>query len=64
MTLQFQVPSMACEACAETITKAVTVLDPQAQVQADLKTKQVTIETQAQELAVRDAIAAAGYPVP
>ncbi len=61
MTIQFLVPDMACGACAESITKAVQALDPQAQVQADTETKQVKIETQASESSVKDAIAAAGY---
>jgi copper chaperone len=63
MTLALTVPDMACSACAETITKAVTALDPAAQVQADPKTKQVNIETQADAAVVKNAITAAGYTV-
>lgn len=63
MTLQLKVPSMACSACGETITKAVKVVDSTATVQADPKTKLVNIETQASEIAVREAIEAAGYPI-
>ena len=62
MTLQLKVPNMACGACAETITKAVLKIDPKASVKADPKTKQVTVETQANESSVKEAIAAAGYP--
>ncbi|MDJ0900790.1 MAG: heavy-metal-associated domain-containing protein [Xenococcus sp. MO_188.B8] len=61
MTIQLQVPDMACDACAKTITQAVLVLDSQASVKADSQTKQVTIETQASESSVRKAITAAGY---
>ena len=61
MTIQFKVPDMACGACAESITKAVQALDPSAEVQADTETKQVTIETQASESSVKNAIASAGY---
>ncbi len=61
MTIQLKVPDMACGACAETITKAVQAIDPQAQVAADTNTKQVTIETQASESSVKNAIAGAGY---
>jgi copper chaperone len=64
MTLQLKVPSMACAACSDTITNAVMTVDPSATVQADLKTKQVDIETQASEAAIKNAIEAAGYPVP
>jgi copper chaperone len=63
MTLEFKVPTMACSACATTITNAVTAIDPTATVEADPKTKQVKIETQQSEVAVKDAIAAAGYTV-
>ncbi len=63
MTLQLKVPSMACSACADTITKAVKTIDADATVQADPKTKFVNVESQASEAAIKDAIAAAGYPV-
>jgi copper chaperone len=63
MTLQLQVPSMACSACSDTITNAVMAIDSTATVQADPKTKQVKIETQASEAAIKNAVEAAGYPV-
>lgn len=63
MTLHLTVPSMACSACAETITKAVQTIDTMARVTADPKTKQVDIETVQSESLVRDAISKAGYPV-
>ena len=63
MTLQLKVSNMACSACGETITKAIKTVDPAATVQADPKTKQVTIETQASKAAITEAITAAGYPV-
>jgi copper chaperone len=62
MTLQLKVPNMACGACANTITKAVTAVDPTAKIEADTKTKMVSIETQKSETAIKEAIAAAGYP--
>lgn len=61
MTLQLKVPGMACAACAETITKVVMEVDPVAQVEADLKTKMVKVETQQPETAIKEAIANAGY---
>jgi copper chaperone len=61
MTMQFKVLDMACDACAKTITEAIHNLDSQATVQADTKTKQVTIKTQASESSVKEAIAVAGY---
>ncbi|HIK55405.1 MAG TPA: heavy-metal-associated domain-containing protein [Synechococcales cyanobacterium M55_K2018_004] len=63
MTLQLTVPDMACSACAEAITKAVQAIDAAATVNADPKTKQVNIDTQASEAEVKAAITAAGYTV-
>lgn len=63
MTLQFNVPNMACSACSDTITQAVQAIDPTATVQADPKTKLVVIETQTPEPALKAAIVAAGYSV-
>ncbi|MEG4280242.1 heavy-metal-associated domain-containing protein [Microcoleus sp. MON1_C1] len=62
MTLQLKVPKMACSACATTITKAVQAIDSVSTVEADLKTKVVTIQTAKSESEVRKAIASAGYP--
>lgn len=62
MTLQLTVPKLACSACVNTITKAVKTVDPNAVVQAEPKTKLVLVETQADQTAIKEAIAAAGYP--
>ncbi len=72
MTLQLTVPNMACSACADTITQAVKAVsasrnsegtDPAAQINADPKSKQVNIDTQANEAAVQNAIVTAGYTI-
>lgn len=63
MTIQLKVPDMACAACAETITQAVTTLDPAAQIKANLETKWVTVESERPETAIKAAIADAGYTV-
>jgi copper chaperone len=63
MTLQLKVPNMACSACGQTITKAIKAIDPTAIVQTDPKIKQVYIETQVSQAAVKEAITAAGYSV-
>jgi len=63
MKLELTVPTMACSACADTISKAVAEVDPTAKVDADPKTKQVAVETTASETAVKQAIEGAGYPV-
>jgi copper chaperone len=63
MTLQLKVPNMACSACSDTITQAVKAIDPNATVQADLKTKLVVIDTQTPETTIREAITTAGYAI-
>jgi copper chaperone len=63
MTLQLTVPNMSCSVCANTITKALQAVDANASVQADPTTKLVNVETQASETAIKEALAAAGYPV-
>ncbi|MEL7502994.1 MAG: heavy-metal-associated domain-containing protein [Cyanobacteria bacterium J06554_6] len=61
MKLQLTVPDMACDACVKSITAAVQTVDQSATVEADTKTKQVDIETTADESAIRTAITQAGY---
>jgi copper chaperone len=63
MTLQLQVPNMACAACGTTITNAILAIDPTAIVHTDPKTKSVEIDTQAAEADIRQAITLAGYTV-
>ncbi|MFN6570081.1 heavy metal transporter [Nostoc minutum NIES-26] len=61
--IQLTVPNMACSACGETITKAIQAVDTTAKVEADPKTKLVSVETQASETEVKEAIIAAGYSI-
>lgn len=61
--MELTVPSMACSACSDTITKAIKTVDPNAVVQADPKTKLVNVTTDKPETEIREAIASAGYPV-
>jgi copper chaperone len=63
MNMELTVPSMACSACSDTITKAIKAVDPDAVVQADPKTKLVNVESEKPETEIREAIASAGYPV-
>lgn len=63
MAIEFKVPDMACGACAETITKAIKAIAPDAVVEADSKTKLVRVDTEVTETAIRSAITHAGYSV-
>lgn len=62
MTLQLKVPKIACAGCVNTVTKAVKSVDATAKIEAEPKTKMVTIETQKSAAEIKKAIAAAGYP--
>ena len=59
--IKLTVPDMACSACSETITQAILALDQQAKVEANLTTKEVTVDTHCSETAIKTAIASAGY---
>lgn len=62
MTLQLKIPKIACAVCVNTVTKAVQSVDATAKVEADTKTKMLSIETQAKEAEIKKALSAAGYP--
>ncbi|HAZ46175.1 MAG TPA: heavy metal transporter [Cyanobacteria bacterium UBA11369] len=62
MTLQLTIPKLACSACVNTVTKAIQAVDANATVQANTKTKLVSVETQASETAIKQAITVVGYP--
>ena len=62
MTLQITVPKLACTTCVNTITQAIKTIDSTATVEGNPKTKIVNIETQGSETAIKEAIAAVGYP--
>lgn len=63
MTLKLKVPSMVCEGCVTTITEAITTHEPEAKVDINLDTKEVTVETAASEASIRQAIVAVGHTV-
>jgi copper chaperone len=55
------IPEMSCGHCEKSIRKEVSKVDQAAQLVFDLKTKQLTIESQASESAILNAIVEAGY---
>ncbi|EJL90924.1 copper chaperone [Polaromonas sp. CF318] len=60
--MEFNIPAMSCGHCAGAITKAVKALDPAAQVNVDLASKKVVVQTAQDRQAVAAALAQAGYP--
>lgn len=62
MALQLKVPNMACDVCVTTIISAIKVIDADAIIAANPKTKLVDIETKVTEAVVRETLDQAGYP--
>ncbi|MFM6192552.1 MAG: heavy-metal-associated domain-containing protein [Planktothrix sp.] len=63
MAVEIKVPSMVCQACANTVTKAIKSLDAEADVQINLDTKTVNIQGQPSETEIKQAIASVGHTV-
>lgn len=59
--IDLTLPTMTCGHCVKTVTATVQRVDPGARLQIDLPTHRVQIETQADEKAVREALAEEGY---
>lgn len=62
-TFKLKVPSLACQSCVKTVTRAIQQRDPEAQVTADPATKWVTIASVLTEIEAQRAIEAAGHLV-
>jgi copper chaperone len=60
--LQFRVNDMSCEHCVKTITKAVTAIDAEASLEADVETKLVRIDSAHPVAELIQVLDAAGYP--
>lgn len=63
MALKLKVPSMVCESCAEKVTGAIKTVDSDAQVDIDLESKTVTLDSAASEESFKQAITAVGFEV-
>ena len=60
--LELTIQSMTCGHCTSTVTQAVKSVDPEAEVNVDLATKKLRVETTAGREAVVGALTDAGYP--
>ncbi len=58
---EFRVEAMSCGHCVDVVTKTVKTVDPQAQVQVDLASKQVKVESSKERAFIAGALAEAGY---
>ncbi|MEO5669655.1 MAG: heavy-metal-associated domain-containing protein [Ramlibacter sp.] len=60
--IELNLPDMTCGHCASVVAKTVSLVDPQAKVQVDLATKNVTIESGEERGEFAEALTEAGYP--
>jgi copper chaperone len=60
--MEFNIPAMSCGHCAGVITQTVKSLDPAAQVNVDLASKKVVVQSSQERQTVAAALAEAGYP--
>ena len=63
MNISLQVPSMVCDGCVSLVKDAIISQEPKAQVEINLDNKNVKVDTQASEAAIRQIITAAGHTV-
>ena len=61
MQFKIKVPTIACDACAKTITTAIYTLDSSAKINVDVERKVVGIEAQASEESIKKAIIEVGH---
>ena len=60
--IKLKVEEMACGGCVKSIKEALTALDSNVAVEADLETGAVDVTSEASPEAVREAIEEAGFP--
>ena len=63
MALDLSVPSIQCEGCAETITKALKAQDGNAKVEVNVEKKTVSVDANMSESSIKQTITAAGHSV-
>lgn len=63
MTIEFQVQGMTCQHCVAAVTRAIREHDETAQVQVDLASGRVAVESSQSVEALKAAIDEAGYSV-
>lgn len=59
---EMTIPAMSCSGCTRGIARVCATVDPTVKVQADPKSKQVTVESAEPREKFAAALSAAGYP--
>ncbi|MCS6765289.1 MAG: heavy-metal-associated domain-containing protein [Candidatus Protistobacter heckmanni] len=60
--MEFTIDAISCGHCVGRVTKAIQGVDQAAQVQVDLPTHKVEVQTTADKEKIVDALKQAGYP--
>ena len=60
--IEFEVIDMTCGHCVGAVTKTVKLVDPAANVQIDLASKKVSVESSKERSIFAEALREAGYP--
>ncbi|MFN0114966.1 MAG: heavy-metal-associated domain-containing protein [Paracoccaceae bacterium] len=60
--MKFSIPDMSCAHCKATVEKTIIDLDSAADVRVDLAAKTAEVVSTAPAEAIRNALAAEGYP--
>ncbi|MFM9268234.1 heavy-metal-associated domain-containing protein [Tychonema sp. BBK16] len=63
MPILFNVPSIVCSGCGDTIVKAIKTVESDASVNVDVAAKTVTVEAKASEESIKQAIVATGHTI-
>jgi copper chaperone len=63
MNQSFQVQGMSCGHCVNAVTQAVKSIDPKAEVQVELGSGKVQVQSQQDRAAIAKAIEEEGYKV-
>jgi copper chaperone len=63
MSLNLSVPSIGCNSCIETITKAIQAVDTSAIIEGNTAAKTINITSQLSEEKIRQLIELAGHQV-
>ncbi len=63
MAILLKVPSIVCSGCGDTITKAIKTVDSEASVNVDVAAKTVTVEAEASEESIKQAVVVTGHTV-
>lgn len=59
--MKLHIENMTCGGCARSVTRAITLLDDSARVEADPASRTVTVQTSAPPAEVLKALDAAGF---